>query len=99
MEFDNDLSILLKKAQELGIPSKFVEDGKNLVTQIEKLIPTGKMIFNVTQLAFNPKTFNTEIKLSAKKLKYLKKPRMPKLAIKLRAKSHRLCVLSLDRET
>jgi len=44
MEFDNDISILLKKARELQIPSKFVVDGKNIITEIQSLIPTGKSL-------------------------------------------------------
>jgi len=42
MEFDNEISILLKKARELRIPAKFVKD--NPITEIQNLIPTGKSL-------------------------------------------------------
>ena len=49
MQFDNDFSILLKRARELNIPSKFVritEDKKylNIISEITSLIPTGKTL-------------------------------------------------------
>lgn len=38
---ENEISILLKRARELGIPAKYVHQNENLISKITNLIPTG----------------------------------------------------------
>lgn len=40
MEFDNEISLLLKKAEILNIPSKYVFEGRNLFKEVQNLIST-----------------------------------------------------------
>jgi hypothetical protein len=46
---------------------------------VKKLMPTGKTICSVTGLAGSPSHCRKATAESAKKLKYLKKPRVPRL--------------------
>ena len=50
MEFDNEISILLKKAKEFRIPAKYVFRDRNLFQEITNLIPTGISLNKLSEL-------------------------------------------------
>ncbi len=50
MEFDNEISLQLQAAQELGIPKKFLVDGENIIPKILTLIDTGKTLVQIYEI-------------------------------------------------
>jgi hypothetical protein len=50
MEFANDISLQLKRSQELGIPKKFLVGNENIIPKILGLIDTGKTLIELYQI-------------------------------------------------
>ena len=50
MEFDNEISLQLQTAQELGIPKRFLVEEENIIPKIVTLIDTGKTLSQLYEI-------------------------------------------------